>query len=87
MQNLFEMLGYSGQRTYPPHNRNILFAAIKLDLVDAFGVVDIKQLISVFENDKSVLTPNEKKFLINRISNAFVNIKEKNKVYQWNHGE
>lgn len=69
-------------------NINVLFAAIKLDLVDAFGAVDIEQLRSVIENDKSFLTPNEKKFLINRISNAFVNIrKDKNKVYEWNHGE
>lgn len=77
----------------PQHDRNVLFAAIKLDLVDAFGAVDIEQLRSIIESDKSFLTPMEKKLLIKRFSNAFVNItikkksKEIQKVYEWNHGK
>ncbi|XP_076270655.1 uncharacterized protein LOC143202755 isoform X2 [Rhynchophorus ferrugineus] len=59
--------------------------AIKVDIVNAFGLVDQNILIGLIERN-DIFTIAEKQFLFNYILNQYVCVRKPSQIYKWNIG-
>ncbi|XP_048523700.1 uncharacterized protein LOC109535092 [Dendroctonus ponderosae] len=77
---------FSKWKTFLELNPKRKLYAIKLDLLDAFGMIDIQQLKCLIEDSTEFLTNSQIIWFKNILDQQYVHVRGKQQIYRWNHG-